>query len=170
MSVAATAGSGIYVNAFYNAYGSQVYFYYGSYWTPGSAVFGSEYDTYWALYYTDSVDPTITDQYPTGTGVPVNVHPGCHWQDNVGINTANSTFTVANGGAVSGTLNVNDSDPTNVIVEFVPDSDLALGTTYTVDTYTEDLDGNSATDSWTFDTVATGVESASLGTIKAEFK
>ncbi len=79
-------------------------------------------------------------------------------------------YTTANGGAVSGTLNVNDTDPTNVIVEFVPDSDLDVGTTYTVDTYTEDLDGNSATDSWTFDTVATGVESASIGEIKASFK
>ncbi|UCE26219.1 MAG: hypothetical protein JSW52_07600 [Candidatus Coatesbacteria bacterium] len=146
------------------------YGYTGSSWN--SIGYPMMYDLYGELI--DDDDPYVTDQYPLDgdfpSGVPVDVRPGCHWvDDTTNINLANSTFTLTNGGTVNGSLFVEDTDPMDVIVEFEPDDELDEGTTYTVETYTEDLAGNNATETWDFTTGYAAIKRESLGLIKAGF-
>ncbi|UCE26233.1 MAG: hypothetical protein JSW52_07670 [Candidatus Coatesbacteria bacterium] len=127
----------------------------------------------------EDIPPEITDMYPQDgdypSGVPVDTLAGCHWTepdpDDTGINVSNSTFDLydSNMDLVLGMLTVDDTDLWDVIVDFEPDDDLNEGETYTVETFAEDLAGNSATESWQFTTGYVNITPESLGGIKARF-
>jgi hypothetical protein len=167
-------------------YWQQTYFYYISYWTQGSTVFGSQYDSFYELWGTtgppDEEDPTVTDMYPQDDDFPSGVPPadntaGCHWRDgdpdtNKGIDVENSEFTVydPDDEVVAGMLDIDDSDLWDVIVDFEADDPWEEGVTYTVETETYDLAGNGpVTEEWSFTTGYVNVAPASLGVIKAGF-
>jgi hypothetical protein len=130
----------------------------------------------------DDTDPYITDTYPVNDDWPSGIPPientaGCHWQDgdpdtNEGIDVDASSFDVYDGSmdVVSGTLDIDDSDLYDVIVDFQADDPWEEGATYTVETETFDLAGNSASDEWTFDVGYTDIAESSFGAIKAGFR
>jgi hypothetical protein len=168
-------------------YWEGTYFYYVSYWTDGSSVFGSSYDEFYELWGTigppDEEDPTVTDMYPVDGDYPSGVPPnkntaGCHWQDgdpdtNKGIDVEASTFDIYDPdmGLVLGTLVIDDADLWDVIVDFEAEDPFEEGATYTVETETYDLAGNGpVTETWTFDVGYTNVVERSFGAIKANFR
>jgi len=162
-------------------YWQECYFYYGSYWTNGG---WSVYELFYELYGIvppDEEPPTITDTYPQDADWPSGVPPtentaGCHWRDgdpetNKGIDVEASSFDVYDSAMdpVLGTLAIDDADLYDVIVDFAADDPWTEGSTYTVETDTFDLAGNSATDAWTFDVGYTNIANKSFGAIKAGF-
>jgi hypothetical protein len=191
LGVQTTTGSNTFWWSFdYGTYGgpywTATYFYYISYWTPGQSVFGSPYDSFYELWGSsgppDEEDPTITDMYPMDEDWPSGIPPeenmaGCHWQDgdeetNKGIDTELSEFTVydPDDEVVGGSLDIDESDLYDVIVDFEADDPWTEGATYTVETTAYDLAGNSAEESWTFDVGYTNIKTESLGAIKANFR
>jgi hypothetical protein len=185
-----TTGSNTFWWAFRNTdmggpYWEQTYFYYISYWTPGSSVFGYQYDHFYEIWGStgppDEEDPTITNTYPMDDDYPSGIPPdenfaGCHWEDgdpetNKGIDVEASTFDIydADMGLVLGTLTIDDADLWDVIVDFEAEDPFDEGATYTVETETFDLAGNSATELWTFTTGYLSITEASFGAIKAGF-
>jgi hypothetical protein len=151
--------------------------YYGGAWMSGSYC-GT--DSFFELHGStgplDEEDPTVTDMYPLDDDFPSGVPPsentsGCHWRDgdpetNKGIDVENSEFTVydPDDEVVAGMLDIDDADLWDVVVGFE-----AEGATYTVETETYDLAGNSANETWDFTTGYVNVAPASLGVIKAGF-
>ncbi|UCE26234.1 MAG: hypothetical protein JSW52_07675 [Candidatus Coatesbacteria bacterium] len=124
----------------------------------------------------DDEDPYITDTYPHDedypSGVPVDTWIGCHMGDaDSGIRMDASTFDFydENMDPVNGMLHVDDSDPTDIIIDFEPDEDLNEGETYTVEIYCEDMVGNSASEYWQFTTGYVNITPESLGGIKARY-
>ncbi len=129
----------------------------------------------------DETDPTITNIYPFDEDYPSGIPPdenfaGCHWEDgdpetNLGIDVGASSFTVydASMDLVTGILVIDDADLFDVIVDFEGDDPWDEGATYTVETETFDLAGNSASELWTFDTGYTTITDSSFGAIKAGF-
>jgi hypothetical protein len=129
----------------------------------------------------DEEDPTVTDMYPQDADYPSGVPPsentsGCHWQDgdpetNEGIDVDASYFEVydADMDLVTGMLDIDDSDLWDVVVDFEGDDPWEEGATYTVETETYDLAGNSANETWDFITGYVNVAPASLGVIKVGF-
>jgi|GEM_PF-538395 len=184
-----TGGNTFWWSFDYGTYGgpywTATYFYYTSYWTTGASVFGSPYDSFYELWGTtgppDEEDPTITDTYPHTEDWPSGIPPeenfaGCHWQDgdpetNDGIDVDASTFEIYDPDMelVTGMLDIDDTDLWDVVVDFEGDDPWTEGATYTVETETFDLAGNSASDEWTFDVGYTNVVESSFGAIKAGF-
>jgi len=127
--------------------------------------------------------PYASGQDPAdgATSVPVDSNIVFHIEDDdVGvdsgsINGDSVVVTDDTKAAISGTLDVNDADPNDVIVTFDPDSDFTEGSEVTVtvspsgNEITDDLGNTMAEDSWSFSVFLTGVESVSMGEIKANF-
>jgi hypothetical protein len=167
-------------------YWQQAYCYYIGVWYTGSAYMGSPFDEFYELWgFTgphDEEDPAVTDIYPQDDDYPSGVPPsdgtaGCHWRDgdpetNRGIDVENSSFNVydPDDETVGGSLDIDDGDLWDVIVDFEADAPWEEGATYTVETETYDLAGNGpVTEEWTFTTGYVNVAPASLGVIKAGF-
>jgi hypothetical protein len=127
----------------------------------------------------DQENPYINYTYPHDVDWPSGVPPtentaGCHWNGgdpdtNSFINVDESTFEVrdSGGNAVSGNLNIDDTDSYDVIVDFQADEPWLGGETYTVETTTYDMAGNSATAIWDFTTGYLNINTSSFGAIKA---
>lgn len=127
----------------------------------------------------DEEDPYITDTYPHNEDWPSGVPPtentaGCHWNagdpdENTRIDVDESTFEVRDSGydLVDGDVNIDDSDLYDVIVVFEADYLWLGGETYTVETTTYDMAGNSATEIWDFTTGYVNIETRSFGAVKA---
>jgi hypothetical protein len=127
----------------------------------------------------DQEDPYITDTYPHNEDWPSGVPPtenaaGCRWNggdpdENTRIDIDESTFEVRDSGdnPVSGDLDIDDSDPYDVIVDFQADDLWVGGETYTVETTTYDLAGNLATEIWDFTAGYVTIETKSFGAVKA---
>lgn len=127
----------------------------------------------------DQEDPYITDTYPHDEDWPSGVPPtentaGCHWDagdpdTNSPIDADESTFEVRDSGdnPVPGDLDIDDTDPYDVIVDFQADEPWLGGETYTVETTTYDMAGNSATEVWDFTTGYVNIKTSSFGAIKA---
>jgi hypothetical protein len=127
----------------------------------------------------DQENPYINYTYPHDVDWPSGVPPtentaGCHWNGgdpdtNSFINVDESTFEVRDSGGnpVSGNLNIDDTDSYDVIVDFQADEPWLGGETYTVETTTYDMVGNSATAIWDFTTGYLNINTSSFGAIKA---
>ncbi len=134
----------------------------------------------------DTIPPEVTGQDPADGAVDVPVDSDIVFHatdDNSGIDTATIDFTAEDttlsGGAltmvspladISGTLDVDDTDPLDVICTFTADADLPADTiTCTVAGTLADNAGNTmgSDEVWSFDTVGADVEPASWGQIKS---
>lgn len=139
----------------------------------------------------DDVPPAVSGQDPAdgATDVPVDSDIIFHCtDDDSGVDTATIDFTAeytpALGGSsdnalrigpsplddVSGTLDIDDTDPLDVLCTFTPDSDLPPYTvTCTVAGTLADNAGNTLGDDevWSFDPVGVKIEPASWGYIKS---
>ncbi len=132
----------------------------------------------------DDMDgPYASDQDPANGAVSVPVDADILFDiqdDDVGVDSgtinANSVIVEEDGSPISGTISVDDGDPNDVHVTFDPDSDFGEGVSISVtvspsgNEIMDDLGNVMAEDSWSFETWYDGIESTSLGTIKAEFK
>jgi hypothetical protein len=139
---------------------------------------------------TDDDAPQITGQYPADgqSDIPADSPLYFHLFDQTGVNTGTLDFSVSAPdlapqprnnalrlgprlpGEISGTLDVDDTDPNHVICIFTPDADLPLDTeiTCTVAGGLADTMGNSAAEeSWTFEVASSAVVPSSWGAIKA---
>lgn len=141
---------------------------------------------------TDDTPPRVTGQNPSdgATGVPPGRNIIFHVVDDIsGVDTSTIDFTCesasrSGGGAVLsigaganalilGQLDINDSNPLNVVCTFDPDLPLPKDTiTCTVTAGLADMYGNSTTQdiTWSFDVQGSGVEESSWGAIKAVFE
>ncbi len=153
----------------------------GPAWTDHSA----SYTFMMRVVVNDDMDgPYAADQDPAdgATGVAVDADILFDIQDDdMGVDATTITtdsviVTDDTKTVISGTITVDDSDPNDVHVTFDPDGNFALGVTVTVtvspsgDEITDDLGNVMAEESWSFGVIYTGIESASLGEIKANFK
>ena len=144
--------------------------------------YGGSYQTY-----IDAINRTVDPDsdapyvhYKSPSDGATNVDPATDIKarltdDGYGIDLSSVTIEVeypGSGGPIAGTLS--EESGSNFIYYkgvFDPSSDLPLDTLITVTVNAEDLNNNTMTpEIWTFNTSATGVESASLGEIKATFK
>jgi hypothetical protein len=128
------------------------------------------------VYTSDEEPPYVTDRYPLDEDYPCGVPPdtlvGCHMcDDESGIDIENCSFSLldGDGNPVAGTMDVDDTDPCDVIFEFDPDGDLTEGETYTVEILAMDLAGNSTDESWEFTIGYVKIDGTSFGRIKAGF-
>lgn len=128
------------------------------------------------VYTSDEEPPYITDEYPLDEDFPCGVPPdtlvGCHMcDDESGVDVPACSFTLldSDDNPVAGTTYIDDTDPSDVVLEFDPDGDLDEGETYTVEIHATDLAGNSADESWDFTTGYLKIGGTSLGRIKAGF-
>jgi hypothetical protein len=145
----------------------------------------------------DDVDPPYVDQQNPpdgGDGYPDTDIVFHTIDDDIGVDTSTIDFSAedesksmagnklasafvikTSKGVVPGSLDIDDTDPNDVICTFTPDSDLPIGDTITctVATGLADLLTN-ATDTdiqWSFEVIPyEGIESKSLGSIKTEFE
>jgi hypothetical protein len=135
---------------------------------------------------TDDVPPAVGDVSPADGAVDVPLDSDIVFHatdDDSGIDTATIDFTAEDttlsGGAltmvsplaeISGTLDVDDTDPLDVICTFTADADLPMDTiTCTVAGSLADNAGNTMGSDyvWSFDTLGSNVEPASWGQIKS---
>ena len=140
---------------------------------------------------TDDDAPEVSGLYPSDgqSSIPVGTPLYFHIFDQTGVNTSTLDFSVSSPdrvperrgnalsvghstlGEITGTLDVDDSDPRHVVCTFTPDDDLPMGTeiTCTVDSGLADTDGNTTTSDmvWTFDVSGVGVVGSTWGQIKA---
>ncbi|MCP4229428.1 MAG: Ig-like domain-containing protein, partial [bacterium] len=120
------------------------------------------------------------------TGVPVDSDIVFHIEDDdigVDVSTINTDSVLVDMDVpvkgkieVTGSITIDDTDPNDVIVTFDPDYDFEEGAWVTVtvspsgNEILDDLGNVMAEDSWEFFVFMAGVDSASLGEIKAAFK
>ncbi len=155
------------------------YFYNGSAWYDSADYFGEASACEFELHGTrvEYIDPEITETFPHDSdfpsGVPVDTDVTFNvTDDSSGCDTHETTCTVVeSGSSISGSLSWDDSDPLDVAFTWEPDSDFPEGTDIDVDIVTYDNAGNGpVTESWTFTTGYTNIESVSLGRIKSTFR
>jgi hypothetical protein len=128
------------------------------------------------VYTSDEEPPYVTDQYPLDEDFPCGVPPdtlvGCHiCDDESGIDVDSCTFDLydSDDDLVPGTMDIDDTDLSDVIFMLDPDGDLAEGETYTVEIYAMDLAGNSTYESWDFTIGYVNIDETSFGRVKAGF-
>jgi hypothetical protein len=128
------------------------------------------------VYTSDEEPPYITNEYPVDEDFPCGVPPdtlvGCHMcDDESGIDISSCSFALldGDGNPVDGSLDVDDTDPSDVIFEFDPDGILSDSETYTVEIHAMDLAGNSTDESWDFTVGYMEINETSFGRIKAGF-
>jgi hypothetical protein len=170
-------------------------------WNSGTAAESNNNGSTWgsrsAIYMlrlngTEDIDaPAVSGQAPAdgATGVAVNSVIVFHVTDVLSeVDTSTISFSVedsakSNGvstslsdrgstGTITGTLVVDDTDPSDVICVFLLDSDLPPDTiTCTVAAGLADDVGNATTSDivWSFDTTGAAIEETTWGQIKAEF-
>jgi len=190
--VTINSGGFVYMCCQANSYDDMVYFSDtgGSSWSSSQSEWGAAYDFLFTLEGTmgggDDVPPAVSGQDPADGAVDVPLDSDIVFHatdDNSGIDTATIDFTAADttlsGGAltmvspladISGTLDVDDTDPLDVICTFTADADLPADTiTCTVAGSLADNAGNTmgSDEVWSFDTVGADVEPASWGQIKS---
>jgi hypothetical protein len=176
-----------------NEYDDEMYFSEdgGSTWTASDDEWTyGPLDLQWVLEGTlgggDDVPPAVGDVSPADGAVDVPLDSDIVFHatdDNSGVDTATIDFTAEDttlsGGAltmvsplaeISGTLDVDDTDPLDVICTFTADADLPMDTiTCTVAGTLADNAGNTMGSDyvWSFDTLGSNVEPASWGQIKS---
>jgi hypothetical protein len=136
-----------------------------------------------AIVNDDMDGPYAADQDPAdgASGVPVDSDILFDIEDaDVGVDSSTidgSSVVVTDDtkAAIPGSIGIDDSNPNDVHVTFDPDSDFTEGVTVTVtvspsgNEITDALGNQMAEDSWSFTVEASGVESVSLGEVKANF-
>jgi hypothetical protein len=186
------SGAFVFMCAQTNSYDEEVYFSDsgGSSWIPSTSQWGAPYDFCFTLEGTlgggDDVPPAVSGQDPADGAVDVPVDSDIVFHatdDDSGIDTATIDFTAEDttlsGGAltmvspladISGTLDVDDSDPLDVVCTFTPDADLPPDMiTCTVAGTLADNAGNTmgSDEVWSFEVLGYDVEPASWGYIKS---
>lgn len=147
----------------------------------------------------DTDAPTVGSQSPApgSSDVPGGTNVVFHCYDATAVDSSTIAFTLAgddggggggggvqpvsrdnnlsaaprSAGEISGTLNVNDSNPQDVVCTFTPDADLPTGDyTCTVAAGLADTLGNATTSpvTWTFSTAGSEVVETSWGALKAD--